>query len=79
MKAAWQHQQNRVRRNSAHLTLLLTLSVITGSASAATQIVLERGSQGAHAGQYTGVVDLAVNPGFDNARVTVVVDGQKVT
>ncbi|HYH05755.1 MAG TPA: VWA domain-containing protein [Thermoanaerobaculia bacterium] len=78
MKAAWQHQQNRVRRNSAHLTLLLTLSVITGSASAATQIVLERGSQGAHAGQYTGVVDLAVNPGFDNARVTVVVDGQKV-
>ncbi|HEX2060070.1 MAG TPA: VWA domain-containing protein, partial [Thermoanaerobaculia bacterium] len=37
-----------------------------------------RGNQQANGGQYTGVVDLAIDPGFENAKVTVTVDGQKV-
>jgi VWFA-related protein len=40
--------------------------------------VLERGSQRDASAEHTGVVDLAINPGFENARVTVTVDGQKV-
>jgi VWFA-related protein len=77
MKAAWQHQQQRrVRRTSATFALL-TLFLVT-TASANTQLLLERGSHRQQDGQYTGVVDLAIDPGFDNAKVTVVVDGQKV-
>lgn len=43
-----------------------------------TQIVLQRGGLTDQPGQYSGVVDLAIDPGFDNAKVTVTVDGQKV-
>ena len=43
-----------------------------------TQLLLQRGSQSDQPGQYSGVVDLAIDPGFDNAKVTVTVDGQKV-
>jgi Ca-activated chloride channel family protein len=78
MKAATQHLTDQTRRHSATLlTSLLTL-FLTASAAANTQIVLERGSQRDHSGEYKGVVDLAINPGFDNAKVTVTVDGQKI-
>lgn len=63
-------------RHAAAVTLLLTF--LTTNAAANTQVVLERGSNREHAGEYKGVVDLAINPGFENARVTVTVDGQKV-
>jgi VWFA-related protein len=77
MKAAWLDQRNRVRRTSATFALL-SLFVITTPASAATQLLLERGKQRQHDARYTGVVDLAIDPGFAKAKVTVLVDGQKV-
>lgn len=78
MKLATQHLNEDKRRLSA--LVLATLITLTSStaAGAATQIVLERGSQRDHSGEYTGVVDLAINPGVEDARVTVSVDGQQV-
>jgi Ca-activated chloride channel family protein len=79
MKAATQHPSGPTRRLSATvLSSILTLLLVTTKAAAETQLVLERGSQRDHSTEYTGVVDLAINPGFDNAKVTVAVDGQKV-
>jgi Ca-activated chloride channel family protein len=72
-----QHSSNEARRNRALLLSSLIL-LITTTAGASTQIVLQRGGQSDHDGQYHGVVDLAIDPGFDNAKVTVTVDGQKV-
>lgn len=78
MKQAVRQYSKEAKRNSALLlTSLLTLLLNT-TASAATQILLERGGQADHPGQYHGIVDLAIDPGFDNARVTVTVDGHKV-
>lgn len=57
----------------AVLTLLLATA-----AAADTQIVLERGGSREHSGEIKGVVDLVVDPGFEHARVTITVDGQKV-
>lgn len=47
-------------------------------AAAATQLVLTRGEQNELDAEYTGVVDLVIDPGFENAKVTVTVDGEKV-
>jgi Ca-activated chloride channel family protein len=63
-------------RKSAVLTVLTLL--LTTTAAANTQLVLERGTAQSPDIQYTGVVDLAIKPGFDNAKVTVLVDGQKI-
>ncbi|HJQ40706.1 MAG TPA: VWA domain-containing protein [Thermoanaerobaculia bacterium] len=52
--------------------------VYATAAAAGSQIVLERGKQTEVAGEYSGVVDLAIDPGVDNAKVAVLVDGQKV-
>jgi Ca-activated chloride channel family protein len=52
--------------------------LVATSAAASTQIVLRRGAQTELAGEYTGVVDLAIDPDVDNSKVTVLVDGQKV-
>src|SRR5260370_26562558 len=41
-----------------------------------TQLLLNRETH--PEGMISGVVDLTVSPGFDDARVTVVVDGQKL-
>lgn len=62
-------------------TVLLTSSlmvVFATVAAASSQIVLERGKQTELTGEYSGVVDLAIEPGIDNARVAVLVDGQRV-
>jgi len=56
---------------------LLSL-LIAATAAAETQLVLSRGTHTEHTARYTGVVDLAIVPGFDNAKVTISVDGQKV-
>jgi Ca-activated chloride channel family protein len=45
-------------------------------AQATTQLLLDRGDS--PRGEIKGVVDLIVVPGFDDARVSVVVDGQKL-
>ncbi|HEY0159943.1 MAG TPA: VWA domain-containing protein [Thermoanaerobaculia bacterium] len=65
-------------RDKRRLSTLVLATLFTFNVSAATQLVLERGSRRDHSAEYTGVVDLAINPGFDGARVTVVVDGQQV-
>lgn len=70
---ATSHQRNGVIALSAILSLL-----ITTQASAATQLVLKRGDQSQHAGEYTGVVDLTIDPGVEGAKVNVAVDGQKI-
>lgn len=67
-----------VRRNSALLLSSLFTLLLTTNAAATTQIVLQRGGLTDQPGQYSGVVDLTIDPGFDNAKVTVTVDGQKV-
>ena len=40
--------------------------------------MLKRGDQSLHAGEYTGVIDLTIDPGVEGAKVNVTVDGQKV-
>ena len=63
----------------AHRAAVTLLGLLIANAAAAnTQIVLERGAKRNPDIRYTGVVDLAINPGFDNAKVTVLVDGQKI-
>jgi len=78
-RAVQQHQRSRARtqhRNAIRFSLL-TL-ILTTAAAADTQLMLQRGAQLEQAGEYTGVVDLAIDPGFENAKVTVAVDGQTV-
>ena len=58
--------------------LVVAASLLATSAAANTQLVLDRNSRPDRDVQYTGVVDLAINPGFDKAKVTVIVDGQKI-
>lgn len=57
----------------ALLSLLLSAQLF-----AANQLVLERGDRNLHEGEYIGVVDLAIDPGVDGAKVNITVDGQKV-
>lgn len=82
MKAAAAQCSKEASRNSATLLTSLVINLITiliaTDARAATQLVLHRGGLTDQPGQYSGVVDLAIDPGFDNAKVTVIVDGQKV-
>jgi Ca-activated chloride channel family protein len=77
MKNAAPTQHNRSRKQAGTTLLLTILLLTTYSAQAGTQLLLRRGDSPA-VEQYTGVVDLVVDPGFDGARVTVTVDGQKV-
>lgn len=58
--------------------VLTSLLLATAVAAAETQLVLARDARVEHKAEYTGVVDLTINPGFENAKVTVTVDGQKV-
>lgn len=66
-------QRNGVIALSALLSLLISTQTV-----AATQLVLKRGDQSQHAGEYTGVVDLTIDPGVEGAKVNVTVDGQKI-
>lgn len=59
--------------HAAILSLLITVD-----AAAATQLLLTRGDQSEQNSQYTGVVDLVIDPGIENAKVSVTVDGQKL-
>jgi Ca-activated chloride channel family protein len=50
--------------------------LVAASAHAATQLLLSRGDR--PEGEFKGVVELTVRPGFDDAKVTLIVDGQKL-
>lgn len=79
MKAAVRQGSNAATPNKARLLFAILLtSTFAAVVSANTQILLQRGSQTDQPGQYSGIVDLAIDPGFDNAKVTVTVDGTKV-
>ncbi|HSP15377.1 MAG TPA: VWA domain-containing protein [Thermoanaerobaculia bacterium] len=71
MKAA-----QRYRKTAVLLTVVLVVS-FAATAHASTQLVLTRGEQPPST-QYKGVIELTVDPGFDDARVTISIDGQKV-
>ena len=73
MRASQLH--SRRYRRSPLLPLYLSVLLAT-SAQATTQLLLSRGDT--PEGEFKGVVELTVHPGFDDARVTLVVDGQKL-
>ena len=77
---ATQHQAPGSRRSRTRGYLLLALFslLIATTAGANTQMLLKRGESGERTVEYTGIVDLAIDPGFENAKVTVSVDGHKV-
>ncbi len=64
------------RKRTTLLTAVLTISLAV-PATANTQLVLTRGEQPPST-EYKGVIELTVDPGFDDARVSITVDGQKV-
>lgn len=68
---------NAVSYRSTRITAVaLTLLLFTSSADAAQQLLLRRGDTNQHLGELKGVIDLTIDPIFDDARVTVVIDGQ---
>ena len=76
LAVAAQHKGLSSRRNLLSTSLLLATLLTTATLNATTQLVLSRDSQ--PQSQITGVVDLTINPGFDDGRVTISVDGQKI-
>jgi len=69
------------RRGAKAAATSLLLAVLTAQTAAAntTQVVLTRDRNAADTAEYKGLVDLTVNPGFDDAKVTITLDGQKLT
>ena len=65
---------SQVLRSFLPVTFVAVCSIAQASTS---QLILSRDSK--PDGDVKGVVDLTVTPGFDDARVTVIVDGQKLT
>ncbi len=55
--------------------VILFAAAATVSASANTQLVLSRNAE-APAAELKGVIDLTVDPGLDDARVTLTLDGE---
>lgn len=70
-------KQEVIRSNrNINIALGIAFSLLTITASANTQLVLTRD---AHPdGEFKGMVDLTADPGFDAARVTITIDGEKV-
>ncbi len=77
MKAAAPEKRRRSNRQLLALCTFLASIAAAGNAAATTQLFLTRESQAATS-DLTGVVDLTINPGFDDGRVTITVDGQKI-
>jgi Ca-activated chloride channel family protein len=55
----------------------ILILILTTSASATTQLLLTRDAEPEQA-DLRGVVELTVNPGLDEAHVTITMDGQKI-
>jgi VWFA-related protein len=51
--------------------LLFTTSLLAISAHATTQLILSRDASSSNTAEFKGVVELRVNPGFDDAKVTI--------
>lgn len=64
-------------RSNAVLLAVLFIALFRASASATTQLTLAR-DKAVEKGEYTGVVELFVDPGFTDGRVSITFDGQKV-
>lgn len=62
---------------SRSLVVTLFSLVLTLALRANTQVILSRNAQNDR-GELKGIVDLTVDPGFDDARVSIVLDGQKI-
>ena len=71
------HQGSEPPSRALLLSSLLLLLAASG-AFADNQLVLKHGSVDQRGREYKGIVDVAIDPGFDNARVAVSVDGQQV-
>jgi len=56
----------------------LLLFIASTVSAANNQLVLKHGTSSEQTVEYKGVVDLAIDPGFDGAKVAVSVDGQQV-
>lgn len=78
MKAHQWQIETRRRRSALTLFTLFTLSIAAGASASDARLVLTRGQQQERTAEYRGVVELAIDPGFDGAHVAVSVDGQKV-
>ena len=76
MKATPQYVKSHERLGVLALSAILSLLVTTQAA--ARQLVLTRGDQNLHPAEYTGVIELVIDSGIENAKVTVTVDGQKI-
>jgi Ca-activated chloride channel family protein len=61
---------------SVGFSIVLSIIVLTPTQAATNQLLLAR--DGKPAGEFKGLVDLTVSPGVDDARVTIIVDGQKI-
>jgi Ca-activated chloride channel homolog len=68
--------------NAAAVRSIVLSSILLFLASTAnaanSQLVLKHGAPSEQTVEYKGVVDLAIDPGFDSAKVAVSVDGQQV-
>lgn len=69
----------RLGTKAAATSLLLAVITTQPATASTTQILLTRDRVAADSAEYKGLVDLTVNPGFDDARVTLTLDGQKLT
>ena len=78
MKAASAVRHRRHRSSDARVLVLSVLltTIIAAKSQAATQLVLSRDAQ--PQSEVTGVVNLLADPGFDDGKVTISVDGQKI-
>ena len=74
MKAAQHHPS---LSHSAALGFFLSV-LISLNAGAATQLLLSRDGSTDRAAEYKGVIEVTIDPGVDDAKVAVTVDGQKL-
>lgn len=59
--------------------VLLSTVLLAAASQATTQLLLSRDAASSNnITEYKGVVELTVNPGFDDAKVTILLDGQKL-
>src|SRR5437764_9611684 len=69
--STWSH------RRSAWLSTLLAVLLPTTAAFANEQLVLSR-TRAPESTDYKGIVDIAVDPGFEASKVSIAVDGEHV-
>ena len=75
MKAAWQYSSRS--RNTAVLTFITAALLCAPLAQGTTHLLLTRGEK-TDSAEYKGVVELTVNPGIQDAKVSITVDGQRI-